>query len=88
MKTIWKFPIPFPAGTLSMPAKARIVSVQMQGEIPTLWAEVNTDAPIEKREFVIYGTGHHQDGGHYVGTFQSPPFVWHLYEITTSPQAR
>ena len=89
MKTIWKFQILFLIkGNLTMPEKAKIVSVQMQGEIPTLWAEVDTDAPVEKRQFVFYGTGHRQDEGCYIGTFQSPPFVWHLYEVIRSSQAR
>ena len=81
MKTIWKFPLQGLTTQLEMPYQARILSLQIQDGKPTLWAEVDTEAERETRTFQIKGTGHPlSDLEFYVGTFQDPPFVWHLYE--------
>ena len=89
MRTIWKFVIPFPEGQVAMPRGAKILALQKQDRTPTIWAEVDSEAPKENHLFVIYGTGHPlaEVAGTYIGTFQSPPFVWHVYDVT-SPQAR
>ena len=83
MRTIWKFVIPFPEGQVVMPRGARILALQKQDEIPTIWAEVDPEAPKENHLFIIYGTGHRVVAGTYIGTFQSPPFVWHVYDVTS-----
>ena len=88
MKTIWKFPVPFPHGDIIMPKGANVLALQIQHGIPTLWAEVDPDNPNETHHLAIYGTGHPIDpgAGSYIGTFQSPPFVWHVYDASGSPK--
>ena len=84
MRTIWKFPVPFPGGDIAMPKGAKILTLQMQQGVPTLWAEVVPDGLNEIHHLVIYGTGHpiHSGSGSYIGTFQDPPFVWHVYDAS------
>ena len=88
MTTIWKFQIPSGiAPEISMPRGAKILSVQVQGGLPCIWAEVEPKAKLEQRRFLIVGTGHPiEPTGHveyqrtYVATFQLEGFVWHLFE--------
>jgi hypothetical protein len=70
---------------IQMPKGAKVLSVQIQHDQPTLWAICNPDAEIETRKFFICGTGHPIDleGKVYVGTFQMTQgaLVWHLFEV-------
>ena len=84
MKTIWKFPLPnSDTVTIEMPSGAVVLTVQRQDYRPCIWAEVDTEAPMEARKFRVYGTGtpHLETGERYVGTWHSQAFVWHLYEL-------
>lgn len=84
-KTIWKFEVDSPNVHLEMPVGAEILCVQMQRDKPCLWAEVEPFNPIEKRSFMIVGTGHEIEftNGKYIGTFQmhGGGLVFHLYEL-------
>jgi hypothetical protein len=84
VKAIWKFPLPVsPVVYLSMPENAKILTVQTQGEGACIWALVDIHNIPQRRCFVILPTGHEFDGAHalgYVGTFQVPPHVWHVFE--------
>lgn len=69
---------------LTMPAGAKLLSVQMQFGKPQLWATVYENAPVEQRNIVTYGTGHsmtHEDVV-YVGTYQllGGSAVFHVFE--------
>ncbi len=87
-KTIWKFPYPHRAPGLAidftMPAGASILYTGMQGGVPTFWAAVESDLPLEVRTLTIVGTGREVPEGPwvYVGTSQcaSEEYVWHWYE--------
>ena len=79
MKTIWKYQIGM-ASTLEVPKDAKLLAVQTQNEEPCLWFEVDPNNEKEPRKFHVIGTGHEVRGNKYLGTFQSPPFVWHVYE--------
>lgn len=88
MKTIWKFPLAvMDRQRVMMPKGAELLTVQRQGDRACMWAIVNGEAEMETRIFDIYGTGNPMpelvmgDTRKYVGTFQAPPFVWHLFEI-------
>lgn len=89
--TIWKYQIPIIARfSLPLPQGAKALSFQVQpGQGPALWVQADSDLPLSARCFAIVGTGHpipeHIVG--YVGTVQIPPFVWHLYEIESEPDA-
>ncbi|MFZ2992605.1 MAG: hypothetical protein WA061_02710 [Microgenomates group bacterium] len=86
MKTVYKYPV---AGQdyfkILMPKDANILSVQTQSDdTVSLWAYVDTDAPLEHRYFRIAGTGHEITDEHilFIGTFQvSEYLVFHLFEI-------
>ena len=89
-RQIWKFPL---AGDvlqeIEMPKEAVILCVQTKDERLNLWAEVDVDAPKEKRVFEVFSTGMTMptDMGvdrKYIGTFQTPSclgtLVFHVYE--------
>ena len=88
MKTIWKFPLKDgDVQRIEMPKGAQILTVQRQYEQPCVWAIVDVDdgSLTEMRVFEVHGTGNplpDEKGVEraYVGTFQQPPFVWHLFE--------
>lgn len=88
MKTIWKFQFDIVSPLcISMPQGAEILSVQDQGGTACLWAIVNPESELEQRYFEIFGTGQFMRGDmgaerRFIGTFQQPPYVWHVFERT------
>lgn len=89
-KVVWKWSIPVePEFSLAMPAGARVLAVQVQGDRPCIWALVDESAPREARMFRILGTGHGfaGDPGSHVGTFQQADgaLVWHLFDAGPLP---
>lgn len=92
MKTIYKYPLviePFEyIIEIDLPEDAKILTVQNQNKIPTIWVLLDTDKPKVKRSFKIIGTGHKIDKTislNYIGTIQNESIlgslVWHLFEI-------
>lgn len=83
-RVIWKFPVPLnDTPLIKMPPGARILSVGAQGEVITLWAEVDPyEGPPILRKFHIRGTGHPVPEGEvtFIGTVLMSPFVWHVYD--------
>jgi hypothetical protein len=84
---IWRFPINAEKQTeVEIPIDAVILCVQTKDGVPCIWAEVDIDAPKEKRTFEIFGTGHEIPFAHrkYIGTFQvgsiMGTLVFHVYE--------
>lgn len=58
--TIWKFPLNNHAGihTVSLPLNAKVLSIQFQRRLPTLWALVDPNIKeVERRTFYISMTG-------------------------------
>jgi hypothetical protein len=81
---IWKWPLKMNGHQdLNLPAGAQLLTLQLQGGNPTLWALCDTDAPLQPRRFAIYGTGQTlpEPVGQYLGTFQAGMLVWHVFEI-------
>jgi hypothetical protein len=72
---------------VNMPRGAKVLAVASQGSIPTIWAEVDPEAPMEIRSFCTCVTGGEAPGSawKYIGTYQSGWFVGHLYEFDTRP---
>lgn len=60
METIWKYPIHGMPGTdyIAMPSGAKAISVGLQGLQMVLWAEVDTDRPLQIRCVYLVYTGH------------------------------
>jgi hypothetical protein len=74
---------------IEMPKGAEILSVQIQnGEMfnECIWAKVNPENELEKRQFELIGTGHKFDDTNkeYIGTYHNGPFVCHLFEVKTN----
>lgn len=83
MKTIWKFPLAEKhSQEIEMPQGAQIMCVQMQAGTVCIWAMVHPNAEKECRTIEIYGSGHEIGDQRrvYLGTFQSGPFVFHVFE--------
>ena len=71
--------------TVGIPGGSRILSVDNQNGVLTLWAMVNTDRPVEPRHIRIVGTGHEiadkaAASLEFIGTVLMDPFVWHVFE--------
>ena len=87
MKKIYKYSILPLKTTLSIPAGAKILSMQLQNALPVIWVEANIDVsiPNEDRYFKVLGTGFEVDENckAFIGTFQmlDGTFVGHLYEL-------
>ncbi len=85
MKKIFKYPLQTMDDQLiKMPAGAVVLTIQVQQDVPCIWAEVDPVAPIIKRRFLTVGTGHPMpdvDSAHYVGTYQiqGGALVFHVY---------
>jgi hypothetical protein len=83
MTLIYKYPLRLGAKRpISMPCGARILAVQNQQEVPTLWAEVDSEADEEFRTFHCVATGNEPEGNVYLGTlqFSNGQLVFHIYE--------
>lgn len=91
-EVVWKFPLPMGGWGIAngvcspvhMPEEAHLLTLQVQQGVPTLWAQVNPEAPVVRRIFQWVGTGQKAPAdGTYVGTvqLQGGQFVFHLYEV-------
>ena len=81
-KTIHKYPVEMASYIQVLPKGAEVLCVQMQNGAPYMWVRVDAHAEEEERRFAIFGTGWAgtPPKSQYIGTFQEPPFVWHLFE--------
>lgn len=82
---IHKFVLPGETSVLSMPADAKVLSIQVQRGTLALWAHVpDVDAPKVNRCFVGYGTGQSvpKEPGEYIATvlLAQGNFVLHFFE--------
>jgi len=81
MRKIYKYVVGlgFPV-THDLPAGCKVIHGEMQGAEACIW--VLFDDSIKEKvasEFMVFGTGHEiPDEFEYLGTFQQPPFVWHV----------
>lgn len=80
--TIYKYRLPFPVGSVTLPEGAHVLTVQIQNGFPVLWALVNPDARPEPLHVLARPTG----GGvlegpeDYLGTVQfEDGTVWHYF---------
>ena len=89
MRTVFKYDIIMSDEfTIDMPIGTEVLCIQLQNNIPQLWALVDTDTDKEKQvyKFRFTGTGHHIDDSlelKYVGTVQlyNDTLVFHLFQI-------
>lgn len=72
---------------VAMPQGARVLSLQMQGDLPHLWALCDEAAPTEPRMFCTYGPQQHLPENigakHFIGTYQllDGALVLHVFEM-------
>ena len=86
MRSIWKYELPMSVEPVrvSLPKGAKFLTLQMQGDSPCMWFEVDPCAVIERnRAFYLVGTGHELPDilSNYLGTFQIRACVFHAYEV-------
>ena len=89
MLAIYKYPVSIKDHfNLELPKDAKILSIQIQRDMPNLWAMVDSETEKEKRYFRLVGTGHPLGEDYlriinYIGTFQmgNGALVFHLFEI-------
>lgn len=70
---------------VDMPAVSTVLALQLQHDVPTLWAQVDPSTRAVTRVFQWVGTGDEVPyGGQYVGTvqLQDGKFVFHLFEVS------
>jgi len=84
---VWKYPLQQDASgayAIDMPDGAMVLTLQLQDELPTMWAAVNPDNPKRKRRFIVAGTGWSlpNEPMDYIGTWQLDAMVWHVFELT------
>ncbi|KKN74279.1 hypothetical protein LCGC14_0392180 [marine sediment metagenome] len=83
MKVIYKYPLNLhdTVCVRTVPRGAKLLHVAAdQGGTPTLWYEVDPNAPKEEVAFAIVGTGNQVPTlGIYLGTAMCMPYVWHVY---------
>lgn len=88
MAQIWKYECGTPPNgefVIEMPQGADILTLQMQGNGPCIWVEVDPGAEKTERFFKTYGTGHEmkEEAQKYVGTYQirGGMLVFHVFEM-------
>lgn len=83
--TIWKFPVPVADEfSIKMPHGAELLMVAPQDDQVCLWARVRPANMIQKRHFILRGTGHPIDfDSKHIGSFllRNGTLVFHLFEI-------
>lgn len=87
MYVIYKYQLEFLTCEIKMPEESQILSVQLQNNIPTLWAIVNTESKETTKAFRFFATGENLRDPpkkftyQYVTTIQQNGLVWHLFEV-------
>ena len=82
MRTIYKYQIVFGKFNVWLPKDHKIIKVDYQKDMgPYFWALINQDSPQSGYTFEVLGTGQSIPNNYiYAGTWQEPPFVWHLFQ--------
>jgi hypothetical protein len=82
---IFKYPLAVSEyQSIQMPRGAQVLSLQVQGRGPQMWALVEENQPLTDRGFITVGTGHvvPSHAGRFVGTYQiqGGALVFHVFE--------
>ena len=83
MRTIWKYPVEITDRFIwNIPSGAKFLTLDSNPQL-AMWFEVDSDAPKEIRQFVVFGTGHQMQEDvnlTYLGTVFVLGLVFHVYE--------
>ena len=87
MKYIYKYRLELKDGVqdLGLPSGAKVLHVDQQAGIPTLWAMVEPTASEVSRRFRVIGTGWpvvKSDSLQHIGTWLCGEYVWHVFEVS------
>lgn len=91
MKSVWKYVLDRSPLVFDIPYGAKVVSVEVQRDIPCIWFLVDTDAPVVQRTFVEKTTGVKiPDNYRHIGTYHQESklglYVGHIFEALTESQ--
>jgi hypothetical protein len=82
--TVWKYELDGVTNTLDIPKGAKPLSVAQQHNALVLWAQVDPDAPTEKRTVHVVGTGTPvpDEVGPFIGTAvcDGGAWVFHIFD--------
>jgi len=82
VRVVYKYSIPRGVGsftfTLNLPGLVRFLHVDLQNGEPKAWFEVDEASSHSEHHFRIVGTGDSLGDWACIGTWQDPPYVWHL----------
>jgi hypothetical protein len=80
MKVIYKYKLEVNACVIELPMLSRVVCVNEQEGVPTIWVEQDLNNTPHDVKFVAIGTGGIvPDGFRYMGTCFIRDYVWHVY---------
>jgi hypothetical protein len=88
VRTIHKYPLAITdTQVIESHSFAHPLTVQMQNGQLCLWAVVDTSRRVATYPVTVVGTGHpmQETPGHYVGSAQDGPFVWHVFTNMGQP---
>ena len=89
MYEIWKYKLVVSdTQFIDMPINSKVLSIQSQNNIITMWVMVDPEAKMAKRLFHVFGTGHEvrieYPEDKYIGTILMAPngynLVWHIFD--------
>ena len=86
--TIWKYSLDWPDVTLKLPLGARILTAQIQGDRPVIWALVMPEMELRPRRLLCMTTGESVEDRSptpgdlkYIATVTATTgVVWHVFE--------
>jgi hypothetical protein len=87
MEVVYKYQLDPAIKSIEMPQCSQLLAVQVQNEVPQLWALVNKSLPMVRRRIQILGTGWDIAPAIprvYIGTFQIGFTVWHVFDLGES----
>lgn len=83
MRAIFKYPlVKIGLNSIQMPAGAVPIYVGSQDGMPVgVWAIIESERPLARHDFYVYGTGQAIEMRAYLGTAQTEGgFVWHVFD--------
>ena len=85
-QSVWKYPLEIKKiQQIIIPVESEILTIQIQDNIPTLWALVRPNSPSGRRVIQMTGTGFDDSlrlFGTYINTVQlQDGTVWHYFDI-------
>lgn len=77
---VYKYPLTIGVTEVQVPYSCKVLDVQMQGDTPMMWAQVNPDGVARSLKIHCCGTGQEAPKNTYhIGTVQNRGFVWHFF---------